>query len=71
MSLQSIITTYSIATPIRLSIWENGFEVYQHILPNKRKATLCTNFKLKNSAFVFIDMDKKKLNNINAKALYD
>ena len=71
LSNRAIITTYSIATPIRLSMSENGLNIYQHILPNNRKATLSSNYKIKNDFLKYIDMDKKKINNPNAFALMD
>ena len=71
LTSNAIITTYSIATPIRLSMSNNKLFIYQHILPNKRKATLATNYKLDDNSFKYIDMDRKLLNNPRAKALTD
>jgi tRNA U34 5-methylaminomethyl-2-thiouridine-forming methyltransferase MnmC len=65
----AIVTTYAIATPIRLSMFEAGFEIYEHI-PTKRKITL--GFKQKQSTIgKFIDMELKKQRNPTAKAIND
>ena len=65
----AIITTYAIATPIRLSIFEAGFEIYEHI-PTKRKITL--GFKQKqNEIGSYIDMELKQQRNTTAKAIHD
>lgn len=65
----SIITTYSIATPVRLAIFEAGFLIYEYT-PIKRKSTLC--FKNPQDKIgKFIDMELKKQRNPSAKALYD
>jgi len=71
LNLQSLISTYSIATPIRLSMSFNNLNIYQHILPNNRKATIASNYNIENDFFKYIDMDKKLLNNPSAKALSD
>ena len=68
---QAIITTYSIATPIRLSMSQNNLNIYQHILPNKRKATIASNYEIRDNLFKYIDMVKKLINNPSAKALRD
>lgn len=66
---ESILTTYSIATPVRLSLHEAGYYVYQYS-PIKRKATLC--FKQKQEKIgKFIDMELKQQRNKEAKAIYD
>ncbi len=65
----AIITTYSVSTPIRLSMWEAGFEIYE-IKPIKKKQTL--GFKNKqNIDAKYIDMKLKQERNRKAKALYD
>jgi len=73
LSKNAIITTYSIATPIRLSMWENGLEIFEYKYEKKRRATLATNFSITNNSFElkYIDMTKKQLNNPSAKALKD
>ena len=65
----AVVTTYAIATPIRLSMFEAGFEIYEHI-PTKRKITL--GFKQKQEILgKYVDMNLKQLRNPTAKALYD
>lgn len=59
LAKKAILTTYSIATPIRNNIYQNGLNIYQHILPNNRKSTIATTFKLDNKEFKYIDMEKK------------
>ena len=71
LSSKAIILTYSIATPIRLAMWENNLNIYQYIYDGKRKATLGTNFTLEKKAFKYINMQKKLINNPNAKVLID
>ncbi|WP_419770815.1 MAG: tRNA (5-methylaminomethyl-2-thiouridine)(34)-methyltransferase MnmD [Candidatus Marinarcus sp.] len=68
-SKNAIITTYAIATPIRLSMHEAGFSIYEFI-PQKRKITL--GFKQKQS-FIgkYVDMELKKIRNKEAKSLVD
>lgn len=65
----AIVTTYAIATPIRLSLFEAGFEIYEHI-PIKRKITLA--FKQsQNKIGTYIDMTLKQQRNPIAKAIHD
>lgn len=64
-----IVTTYSVATPVRLSMFEAGFEIYE-INPVKRKQTIA--FKKKQDIEAkYIDMNLKKERNKEAKAIYD
>ena len=64
-----IISTYAIATPIRLSMYEAKFFIYEH-RPIKRKITLA--FKEKQDIIgKYIDMQLKKQRNKEAIALYD
>ncbi|MFA7082910.1 MAG: MnmC family methyltransferase [Arcobacteraceae bacterium] len=66
---KAIVTSYAIATPIRLSMFEAGFEIYEHI-PTKRKITL--GFKIKQEKIgKYVDMKLKQERNRTAKALYD
>ncbi|MGB1226364.1 MAG: tRNA (5-methylaminomethyl-2-thiouridine)(34)-methyltransferase MnmD [Poseidonibacter sp.] len=65
----SVMSSYSVATPIRLSMNEAGFYIYEY-RPKKRKITLATKQK-KDILGKFIDMDLKKQRNKEAKALYD
>lgn len=64
-----IISSYAIATPIRLSMNEARFCIYEH-RPVKRKITLA--FKQKQE-FIgdFVDMELKKQRNTETLALYD
>ncbi len=65
----AIVTTYSVATPIRLSMYKAGFEIYE-IKPVKKKQTIA--FKQKqNIEAKYIDMKLKQERNKEAKALYD
>ncbi len=64
-----IMSTYSIASPVRLSMNEAGFFIYEY-RPAKRKITL--SFKQKqNTIGKYIDMDLKKTRNTTLKAIYD
>lgn len=68
-SNDAIITSYSVSTNIRLSMYEAGFEIYE-IKPVKKKQTIA--FKTKqNINAKYIDMQLKKQRNPQAKALYD
>ena len=74
VSLRGVVTTYSIATPVRMSLFENNFLIYEYQSNIKKKSTIATNFKLdsqKNIKFKYIDMDKKKINSPKAKFLSD
>ncbi|MFA6741857.1 MAG: MnmC family methyltransferase [Arcobacteraceae bacterium] len=64
-----IMSSYAVATPIRLSMNEAGFFIYEH-RPVKRKITLA--FKQKQELIgKFVDMELKKQRNKEAVALYD
>ena len=64
-----IMSSYAIATPIRLSMNEAGFYIYEH-RPVKRKITLA--FQQKQELIgKFVDMVLKKERNKEAVALYD
>lgn len=64
-----IMSSYAIATPIRLSMNEAGFYIYEH-RPVKRKITLA--FKEKQEVIgKFVDMVLKRERNKEAVALYD
>ena len=73
LNKNSIITTYSIATPIRLAMFENDLEIYEYKYDSKRRATLATTIKNINCSFElkYIDMIKKQINNPNAISLKD
>ncbi|WP_121627639.1 tRNA (5-methylaminomethyl-2-thiouridine)(34)-methyltransferase MnmD [Poseidonibacter antarcticus] len=64
-----VMSTYSVATPIRLSMNEAGFYIYEY-RPVKRKITLASKIK-KTILGKFIDMDLKRQRNKEAKAIYD
>ncbi|GGD30531.1 hypothetical protein GCM10012288_00730 [Malaciobacter pacificus] len=64
-----VMSTYSIASPVRLSMNEAGYFIYEH-RPAKRKITLA--FKQRQDIIgKYIDMDLKKLRNTSIKAIYD
>ncbi len=65
-----IITTYSIATSVRLSLFEAGFEIYEIDPTGKRKQTVALKTK-KDFDGKYIDMNLKKIRNKEAKAIYD
>lgn len=64
-----IITTYSTATNVRLSMSENGFFIYEHQNNITRKSTL--GFKKLQNYPNFIDMELKKQRNPNACVIKD
>ena len=64
-----IMSSYAIATPVRLSMSEAGFFIYEH-RPVKRKITLTFKEKQDNLG-KYIDIELKKQRNIKATALYD
>ena len=70
-----IITTYSIATPVRLSMSENGLFIYEYQKKLKDKSTLAFKQQLNsidlNSSYKYIDMNLKKQRNPLSKALRD
>lgn len=64
-----VMTSYSVATNVRLSMYKAGFEIYE-IKPYKKKQTLA--FKEKqNIDAKYIDMVLKQSRNKEAKAIYD
>jgi len=63
-----IITTYSVATSIRLSMSENGFRVYEYKGEGVRGSTIGS---LKELNLKEIDMELKRERNPNAKPLLD
>jgi tRNA U34 5-methylaminomethyl-2-thiouridine-forming methyltransferase MnmC len=69
----AILTTYSIATPIRLSIYQNDFLIYEYKPNNSNRITIALNKKEihHNTNFKYIDMELKKTRNTTARALYD
>ena len=73
LSSTAIITTYSIATPVRLSMYENNLNILEYKYNQKRRITIASNFIIQNSSLNLkpIDMNKKKKNNPLAKSLRD
>ncbi len=69
-SKDSVLTTYSIATNVRLSLYEAGFEIYEINPTGKRKQTLAFKSKVDIGA-KYIDIQLKKQRNKEATAIYD
>lgn len=65
-----ILTTYSVATPVRLSLFEAGFEIYEINPTGKMKQSIAVKQKKELEA-KYIDMNLKKQRNKEAKAIYD
>lgn len=66
----AIMTTYSISTNVRLSMYEAGFFIYEINPSGNRKQTIALKSK-KNIEAKYIDMELKKSRNKEAKAFYD
>jgi tRNA U34 5-methylaminomethyl-2-thiouridine-forming methyltransferase MnmC len=66
-----IITTYSIATPVRLSMAQNGLNIYEIRQSKNKKSTIALKEKINDPKYTYIDMELKKQRNPKAKALYD
>lgn len=75
LSKKALITTYSIATPVRMSIYENNLFIYEYQSIIKKRSTIATNFLLNEDVddivLKSIDMEKKKLNSPNGFSLSD
>jgi len=73
LAKDAIITTYSIATPIRLSMWENGLFIYEYKNNFTNRITVATKDKLEieSKNYTYIDMELKKQRNPLAKPLLD
>lgn len=67
----AIITTYSVATPVRLSIWENDINIYEYIAKNTNKSTIALNKKDIDANYKYVDMNLKLQRNPTAKSLLD
>jgi len=67
----AILTTYSIATPIRLSLYESDFSIYEHKPKDSNRITIALNKKEIDKNFKYIDMELKKIRNSTASAMYD
>jgi len=64
-----IMTTYSVATAVRLGMWESGFFVYEYQQDNLRKGTIASKKELE--GFKMVDMELKLKRNPQAKSLRD
>jgi hypothetical protein len=64
----AIITTYSIATPVRLSMYKNGLNIYNYKGKNTRGSTIASPSTL---PLEQVDMELKLQRNPSAKAIYD
>jgi len=73
LSEDAIITTYSIATPIRLSIYNNNIKIYEYKPQNSNRITIALNKNEieNNIQYKYIDMELKQERNKIAKALKD
>lgn len=69
-SNDAIVTTYSISTNVRLSLFEAGFEIYEINPTGNRKQTIALKEKKEINA-KYIDMKLKMQRNKEAKAIYD
>lgn len=63
-----VLTTYSVATPVRLAMHESGFRVYEYKSDTARMQTIASKKAL---PLQRVDMDKKLQNNPQAKSLND
>ena len=70
LSDDAIITTYSIATPVRLAMWENDLSIYE-IKHEKKRSTISLSKKQIDKNYKYIDMVLKQQRNTTAKALSD
>jgi len=64
-----ILTTYSVSTDARLSMWENGLNIFEYSNEKTRKGTIASKFIIKD--LKEIDMELKKKRNPHAKAYID
>ena len=73
LNKNAIITTYSIATPIRLSIFENDINIYEYKPKNSNRITIALNKKDIHieENYKYIDMILKQKRNKEARALSD
>jgi tRNA U34 5-methylaminomethyl-2-thiouridine-forming methyltransferase MnmC len=65
----AILTTYSTAAAIRLGLYENGFYIFVHRAPMMRYSTVASLTFLE--GVENIDMELKKIRNIEAKSMRD
>lgn len=66
----ALITTYSISSNVRLSMYEAGFYIYEINPTGKRKQTIALKNK-NNTNYKFIDMELKKIRNSSILEIYD
>jgi len=74
LSQKAVITTYSISTPVRMSLYENNLFLYEYQSIIKKRSTIASNLLLTETNGIeikYIDMEKKKLNSPNAISLSD
>jgi tRNA U34 5-methylaminomethyl-2-thiouridine-forming methyltransferase MnmC len=66
---EAILTTYSSSTPVRMGLYDNGFNIYSYENEIVRNGTIASLSKLTN--LIEIDMERKKLVSSNASPLRD
>jgi hypothetical protein len=68
-----IILSYCVATPVRLSMYENNIFIYQYKDKSMNKITIATKSKLSSlpTNYKYIDMVLKQQRNPKAKAIID
>ena len=71
LATDPILTTYSIATPVRLSLYKNDFIVYLHKPKTTNKITIALTKKKIDPSYKYIDMELKQQRNTISKPLYD
>jgi len=73
LNKNAIITTYSIATPVRLSIYNNDLQIYEYKPDKSNKITVALNNDsiYQNIKYKYIDMELKQQRNKIAKAIKD
>lgn len=69
LAKKAVITTYSKATPVRLALYELGFNLYEHPRGSVRGGTIASNFDTK--GLQKVDMLTKIKNAPNSKVLRD
>lgn len=66
----SILTTYSISSDVRLSMYKAGFFIYEINPTKKRKQTISLKND-KNNSYKYIDMELKQIRNPNIQIIKD
>jgi len=64
-----ILTTYSVATSVRVGLWEVGFFIYEHPEGEIRKGTIASIKRVK--GLKEVDIELKLQRNSKAKSLRD